>query len=308
MKRIIWFLQITLLYLFSWLLSLVPLGQIRRAGTLVGRLMAFFLGKRQDIAVDNIKQSLPVMGHQPGWQGTYETAEAVASHMFRHLGTSLVETCRLYHGRGDDLFTHVTLVGREHYEQAHAQGKGVIFCTGHCGNWELLALAFHHFLGGSTSVVARRQDNPWLNSMVERMRSRYHNQVIYKVGATRAIIKVLKQNGEVGILADQAVFPDEGALIEVFGRTAWASKAPVVIARKTGAALIPIFIHREGLGHVITMLPPYQLSGDISEEGIIHDTQQLSRYLEQFVAAHPADWYWVHRRWKRAGEPVNAPA
>jgi KDO2-lipid IV(A) lauroyltransferase len=57
------------------------------------------------------------------------------------IGRSLIEVCKLYHGKGDAIIDRIELRGREHFEKAHAKGKGVIFLTGHCGNWELVALA-----------------------------------------------------------------------------------------------------------------------------------------------------------------------
>ncbi|MFH1028427.1 MAG: lipid A biosynthesis acyltransferase, partial [Pseudomonadota bacterium] len=80
--------------------------------------------------------------------------------------------------------------------------------------------------------------------------------------------------------------------------------APAILAHKTAVSLIPVFIHRTGARHVLTIHPEYILCGDRSEAGIQRDIQALSGYLEDFVCAHPADWYWVHRRWKRAGEPA----
>ena len=130
----------------------------------------------------------------------------------------------------------------------------------------------------------------------------YDSRVIYKQGALKGILTALKKGELVGILADQAVFSEDGTLIDVMGRKAWASKAPVVIAQKSGAPLIPIFIHREGERQVITFYPEHRFSGDMSDEGIRTETQALSRYVENFVVAHPTQWYWVHRRWKRAGE------
>lgn len=107
------------------------------------------------------------------------------------------------------------------------------------------------------------------------------------------------------MLADQAVFEGNGVLIEFLGRTAWANKAPAIIAHKTGVPLVPVFIHRAGRRHVLTIHPEYTLCGDLTDAGIQRDIQALSHYLENFVCAHPADWYWVHRRWKRAGESVQ---
>jgi len=193
----------------------------------------------------------------------------------------------------------------ENYRAATAKGKGVILLTGHCGNWELVALAFSSLVNTSMAVVARKQNNPYLHDMVEKMRLQYRNSVIYKQGALREILRTLKKNGNIGLLADQAVFPEDGELIEVLGHMAWASKAPVIIAGKSGAAILPSFIHREGNRHVVTINPEHILSGDMSEEGIRLETQKLSRYVENYVIEHPTQWYWVHRRWKRAGEPAQ---
>jgi len=305
MKRIAWTVQVALFYLFTLAVSTVPGRLTAHAGRLTGLIMFRLLSGRRKIAIENIRQALPFMKRHPAWVCGFDTPEAISRETFVHLGTSLVETCRLYHGKGNSLIDAIEVRGREHYDRARAKHKGIVFVTGHCGNWELIALCFKRLFNETMSVVARKQDNPYLNTMVERMRMHYDNTVIYKQGALKPIISRLKKDGIIGILADQAVFTEEGVLIDVLGRKAWASKAPVVIAQKTGVPLIPAFIHREHDRHVITLSPEFELSGDMSEEGLRKDVQALSRYLEDFVCAHPYDWYWVHRRWKRAGEAVE---
>lgn len=302
MKKLFWSLQAALFYLLTLIAAFLPASFGYRTGTLVGRFIPVLLPKRRAIAVDNIRQSLPFMIRHPLWNYHSNDPEIIAREMFRNLGLSLVEICRLYHGRGEELFRKIDLRGAENYAAAKARGKGVVFLTGHCGNWELQALAFNSLFSGRMSVVARRQNNPYLDRMVEVMRGRYNNSIIYKQGALKGMLSVLKKNGEVGLLADQAVFPDEGVLIDVLGRKAWASKAPAIIAQKTGAAFLPSFIHREGERFVINIGAAHQFGNDYSEEGIRLETQALSRYVEEFVISHPAQWYWVHRRWKRAGE------
>jgi len=303
MKRLLWSVQAALFYLFSLAAAAVSQEAMHPVGKTIGGIMALMLPKRRRIAIDNIRQALPFMKGQPDWTCHLETAEQIARELFRRLGISLFETCRLYHGMGEAILNSVEIRGYENYERARQRHKGVIFVTGHCGNWELLALAFSHKCNEPVTVVARRQNNPYLNTMVECMRLQYNNRVIYKKGALKTMLGVLKEGGIIGILADQAVFPEDGALIDVLGRKAWASKAPVIIGRKTGAALVPTFIHREGTKNIITVHPEYELGSDTSEQGVRHDVQALSRYVENFTIAHPADWYWVHRRWKRAGEP-----
>jgi len=238
----------------------------------------------------------------PEWNCPLKTPEEIARETFIHIGTSLVETCRCYHGKGGDLIDNIRINGWEHFETARARGKGLIFLTGHCGNWELVALAYSRIFKASMSVVARRQNNPHLNRMVEKMRMQYENLVIYKDHAMRSMLSVIRKNGTIGLLVDQAVFPEEGALIPFLGRTAWASKAPVLLARKTGVAVLPSFIHREGDHHVITIFPECTFDGGSSDDDVARDVKIYSECIERFIIAHPTQWYWVHRRWKRAGD------
>jgi Kdo2-lipid IVA lauroyltransferase/acyltransferase len=303
MKQILWAIQTALFYCFTLVAALLPAAAIDRMGALAGRLIPCIVPKRRAIVLANINRALPFMKAHPLWDPRNPGPEAIARETFENLGRSLVEISRLYHFRGKDMVDGIELRGREHIEAARAKGKGILCFSGHCGNWELMALAFGSVFGGG-AVVARRQNNPFLNSMVARMRMRYNSNVIYKQGALRGILTTLKKGQMVGILADQAVFPEEGALIDMLGIKAWASKAPVIIAQKSGAPLIPVFIHREGKRQVITFYPEHVFSGDMSEEGIRKETQALSRYVENFVVAHPTQWYWLHRRWKRAGEAL----
>ncbi|MBK5274999.1 MAG: lysophospholipid acyltransferase family protein [Desulfuromonadales bacterium] len=305
MKRISWAVQASLFYLFTLTLSFIPRGLVTRAGQLTGMGMFILLPKRRSVAVDNIRQALPHMQLSPDWNCPLATPEEIARETFINMGKSLVETCRLYHCKGEDLIDSIEIRGWEHYEAARARGKGLIFLTGHCGNWELVALAYSRIFKASMSVVARRQNNPYLNRMVETMRMHFDNRVIYKDNALRNMISVIRKNGTIGLLVDQAVFPEEGALIPFLGRNAWASKAPVILARKTGVPIMPAFVHREGDRHILTVHPECVFDAGESDESMAANVKHYSEYIERFITTHPTDWYWVHRRWKRTGEAVQ---
>ncbi len=304
MKDIIWRLQAALFSLFTLCVASLPYSQSLRIGRNTGRFLYNVLHSRREIAIDSINQSLPFMQKHPAWTGEFNSAEEIARATFMNLGVSIVEVCRLYHGKGDMLIDSIDVSGQEHFRQARLKEKGLILVSGHCGNWELVSLSFQRLFGENVSAVARHQNNPYLHAVVEKMRMSYGNKIIYNKSALRPILGVIKQNGVIGMLTDQAVFENNGALVEFLGRTAWANRAPAIIAHKTGVPLVPLFSHRSGSRHTITIHPEYVLCGDRSEAGINRDIQALTRYLEDFVCAHPADWYWLHRRWKRAGEPI----
>jgi KDO2-lipid IV(A) lauroyltransferase len=304
-KNVLWIIQTAVFYIFTLLFAFVPDCLVKPIGQFTGKMGAILIRRRRHIAVENIRQAFPFIKKKSHWDKQVDTPEEIADIMFCHLGMSLVETCRLYHGRGQEIIDRIDVRGQEHLETARARGKGVVIVTGHCGNWELAALAMSRKFNSPMSVVARRQKNPWLNSMVEKMRLRYNNLIIYKDNAFRGMLSAIRKNGIVGILVDQAVRPDEGALINFLGRKAWASKAPVLLALKSGAAVLPAFIHREADRHIIDIYPEIEFSRDHLGDGIAAEVQKYSNAIENFVTNYPFDWYWVHRRWKRAGDPIT---
>jgi Kdo2-lipid IVA lauroyltransferase/acyltransferase len=302
MKRISWAIQAALFYLFTLLVAALPRSQSARIGKKTGIFLFNILHRRRSIAIDNISQALPFMKRHPSWSGEFELPEEIALATFKNLGISIVEVCRLYHGKGDELIDSMEVNGLENFQRAKEKGKGVLCVSGHCGNWELISLSFKKHLDENVWAIVRKQNNPYLNSIVEKMRMGYGNKVIYSKDALRPILSVIKNKGVIGMLADQAVFEDNGALIEFLGRTAWANKAPVIIAHKTGVPIVPVSGYLGKDRHVLEFYPEFTLGSDRSEEGVRKDVQALARYLEDFICAHPTEWYWVHRRWKRAGE------
>jgi Kdo2-lipid IVA lauroyltransferase/acyltransferase len=306
LKEIRWYLETALFLVVSFAFALLPLKLALSAGCWLGRLFFLLVSRRRKVAIENIAASLPFLERQPGWSGG--TAAGIARETFENLGRCVAEVCKMYHGRGGALIDSVEFRGIEHYEAAAAKGKGVAFITAHCGNWELLALSFgarYHTL----SVVARRQDNRHLNAVIERVRKGYGNGVIYKSGALRSMFAAFKKQEVVGMLIDQAVHPDEGVLIDFLGRPAWGTKLPALISRKSGAPMIPTFIHREGDRQVVTMSPEFVPSEAADPElRAAQDADGLARYLERYIVEHPAQWYWIHRRWKRAPGPEACQA
>lgn len=302
LKHIRWYLETALFVAVSFAVALLPDRVALSAGRALGRLFFLLIKGRRRVAIENIRASLPFLERQPGWRGG--TAEELARETFENLGCCLVEVCKLYRGKGKSLIDAVEFRGLEHYEAALAKGKGIAFITAHCGNWELQALAFglrHH----PVKVVARRQDNPHLNAMIEKIRSAYGNGIIYKDGALRPIFAALKKQEMVGILVDQAVHPDAGILVDFLGRPAWTLRLPELLARKSGAPLVPGFIHREGTKQIVTVYPEYRMSTlEDQELAAAEDVKGFTRYIEQYVIEHPTQWYWVHKRWKNAPAPA----
>jgi KDO2-lipid IV(A) lauroyltransferase len=294
MKKAARLLEAGLFIVLSVPLAILPLRWSMKAGEVLGLLLFYLWGSRRRIALENLRSTAAT-----GSISLSDTVETVIRDDFRNLGKSFVEVIRIYYGFGGKVLGSVDMEGAENFREAQSKGKGILFLTGHCGNWELLALVAGMRLS-HLAVVARPMNNPYLNSLLEKVRRRYGNSVIYKKGALKSIVRTFKGNGCVGILMDQAVVPDEGYVIDFLGRGAWTTKMPALIARKTGASALPAFIHRTDKGHTIKIYPELELShnGD-TEEALREDTMRFSGFVEDYIREHPAEWLWIHRRWKR---------
>jgi KDO2-lipid IV(A) lauroyltransferase len=192
--------------------------------------------------------------------------------------------------------------GFEHYEEAKRRGKGVLFATGHLGNWELSAYA-HALMTEPMHIVVRPLDNPYLDAFVMQRRTASGNRVIGKKDLLRGVLKALQANEAVGILIDQNTSLDDGVFVDFFGVKASANAGFVKLAHRTGAAVIPGFaLWDRPLGRYrLKFYPIVEMTGEVAT-----DTQRLHSILEAVIREHPGQWLWIHRRWKTRppGEPA----
>jgi len=298
MKKFLWGVQAVGVIVLSFPFALLPV----KSGELLGLLMFSLWKSRRAIAIDNLRRCMAL-----GAVSLSQSPEEVIRENFRNLGRSFIEVVKIYYGMGRTILEKTVIKGMEHFEKARAKGKGVFLITGHCGNWELLAILASYRVA-PLSVVVRPLNNPYLNRFLMKARSRFGNRLLDKRGALRAILGTLKDGGFVGILMDQAVLPDEGYVIDFLGRGAWTSKMPALLARKTGAPAVAAFIRRTDSGHEITVHPEVILSSNSNQdEAVKEDTKRFSRFIEDYIRENPSQWLWMHRRWKRVPPEARVP-
>ncbi|RII27074.1 MAG: lipid A biosynthesis acyltransferase [Geobacter sp.] len=297
-KQLKWRVGVVVFIMFSLPVVLLPRRVAVKLGELVG-ILVFQLFRRERLrSIENIQGSLSYFERNGGLDPAYGSPYEIARRTFAHFGKSVVEVLKLYYGFGREIIDSVEIRGLEHYRKASERNKGIIFVTGHCGNWELMALTFGARYA-PVSVVAKHQGNQFFDSAIDKLRSNFRNGVIYTDGAARKVFYELRQKSIVGILLDKVVKPEEGAMVDFLGRLAWTPTLPAIIAAKTGVPLVPIFIHREGDGHVITISPILDLSGDdTSDMDSVAITQELTGHIENYIRTHPDEWMWMYKRWK----------
>ena len=260
-------------------------------GTALGRAAYWILPGRRRVALDNLTLVY-------GDALSPADRAALARRCFEHLGVTVVECCLLFFGPAERLLGRVRGRGTEHIGEALAKGRGILFLTGHFGNWELLA-ATHGLAGFGLSVVVRPLDNPYLDAVIARARERSGLRAISKREAVQGVRAALARGQCIGILLDQDAGRD-GVFVPFLGHAASTSRALAILALKTRAPVLPAFIHRlpDG-GHELVLEPeiPLVLTGDLDHD-ILMNTARYSEAIERQVRDHPEQWFWVHRRWK----------
>jgi len=191
--------------------------------------------------------------------------------------------------------------GEDRARQAYAHGKGVLFFTGHFGFWELQAMV-HAVRVQPVGVLARALDNPALNGLLEDIRQRTGNTVIYRKGTIRHVMRMLQTGHGVAVLIDQHIQPRDAVYVDFFDRPAATTSAVAALALRTGAPVMPVFALPLGGGRFRMIYehpvpPPHAGSPD----GIRDFTQRCTDVLEMYVRKHPHLWLWMHRRWREDG-------
>lgn len=227
--------------------------------------------------------------------------DPIIDQVFASLGRLLYYFSRFPSRNKVNIGQWIEYEGFEHYQQAKARGKGVLFATAHLGNWELSAFA-HALMTEPMHVVVRPLDNPILDAIVRQQRSRSGNHILDKKDFLRRILQALANNEPVGILIDQNTLPEQGTFVPFFGTLACTGTTFAKLAHKTGAAVIPGYAlwDETKKKHILHFDPVFEMTGDL-----IADTAALTKHFEEVIRRHPNQWLWIHRRWKTRppGEP-----
>lgn len=226
---------------------------------------------------------------------------SIAKKHFQNLGMMAVEFFRLPHMDVKEFQEKVKIEGLEICKKAFDNKKGVLLLLSHFGNWELMGL-MSKLLGTSIAVVARpMKKNKNVNRLVGEIRKGTGLEVIPTEKASRKVMRVLSENRMAGILIDQRAKRSEGVSIDFFGKKAPSTPALAVLAMRTGAPVVPVFMVRNGSRrHLLLIQNPLHLAntGNIKKD-VETNTQLMNRTLESMIRQYPEQWFWVHRRWER---------
>jgi KDO2-lipid IV(A) lauroyltransferase len=205
-------------------------------------------------------------------------------------------------------------VGLSHLRAAEAERRGIIFLTGHLGGWEVLSFGWSA-LEYPINFIVRPLDNPRVEELIERIRTRFGNTAISKRSAARQALRVLRAGGTLGILADLNTQAKEGVFVPFFGHLACTTTGAALLALRADAVVIPTCAvwDKQRRRYYFHGEPPVELvrTGD-EQRDIEINTANFTAAIERMIRAYPDQWLWIHKRWhtRPAGElsPYRRPA
>jgi KDO2-lipid IV(A) lauroyltransferase len=292
-------LQYAVAWVFVKTLGVLPRALARSLAAALALVLLFLRPKLRKTAEFNLKLAFP--------EWTEARRKTLMKKMTRNLGWMAAEFAQFPKYTKENIESAVILDGHENFLAGQSRGKGVLYLTGHIGAWELSSFA-HALYGFPLHFMARPLDNVLLDALVNQYRGLSGNKPIFKNESARQVLRVLKEAGTVGILADQNTMPEEGVWVDFFGTPACTTTGIARVALHTDGAVVPGYAYwDENLRkYRLRFEPPVQLvrTGD-TERDILENTQRFAKVIEQIIREHPEQWVWIHARWKNRpkGEP-----
>lgn len=229
-----------------------------------------------------------------------EEIQKLIRQCFDNVGSGLMDLAyyAVHPQRVHDRF----VIENQHYlDEALAQGKGVVLVTAHFGNFPLMLLELSQH-GYKVNVILRRARNAKTAEGILGLMNQVNVKTIYSTPpreSVRQSLQVLRDNETLCVLMDQNFGAGSGVFVDFFGHKAATATGPVVLAERTGAVLLPVFNFREGDKYRLIFEPPVPLEyRDNHQEMLVVNVSRLTRLIESYIRRYPAEWGWMHRRWK----------
>lgn len=293
-----------------WLLQSLPLGWVVRLGRAGGTVAWWLDARHRRIALENLRQAF-------GNELSEDRIRALARENLRRLGENYVSAVKTAGMSAEALRPHLEIVGLENLagaqphpqphpqSQSQSQGQGGrsnrIVAIGHFGNFELYARVAERGSGYRSATTYRGLPQPALNAMLQKVRGQSGCLFFERRQEGQALREAMGGQGLLlGLLADQHA-GDHGLRLPFLGRECSTSAAPAVFARRYRCPLHVAICFRVRPGgwriEISEALPLWDGGRPLGVEEIM---REVNRRFETAIRRDPANWFWVHRRWKPA--------
>ena len=287
-KKIQHYIEYISLKILVSFLHLFSMNTAKKIGFFLADIAFVFVPIRKKHIIDSLTKSFPLKSEQE--------IKKIAKDVYKQFVCTVVEIIFVSKMSDEQIKDAVCFQNIYLIEQALKKGKGGVIMSAHFGNWEMLALSFAKRY--PLSVIVAKQENPYFDKIINGIRSTRGYKTIYKEFAPLGVLKALKRNEFVAILADQHAGV-QGVYTPFFYREVSTPKGPAVFALRAKCPLYTGFCARQPNGRYVVTFEEIILpdTGD-DEKNIEIIMTEYNRILQRHVEENPSFWFWFHRRWK----------
>lgn len=272
----------------------LPQAAIRPTGYVLGQLAALVAGRDRRRARRQLAQAMPEL--------SAAAQRRTVRRMFVHLARAALEVAHLPALLREPARLGMGTAQRRVFDEALAEGRGVVAVTGHLGNWELLAQLVAA-AGYPVTTIAKPLYDPRLTHWVHRQRTAFGLGIIWRgaQSAAKDMLRVFRNRGILALLIDQDTRV-EGTFVPFFGRPAYTPTAAASLALRFRAPVVMAWSERRGTGYAMHCERLHYVPTGDTDADVMALTAAMTAKLESAIRAAPDQWVWMHQRWKR--QPV----
>jgi len=268
-----------------------------RWGRALGWLAARLMRTRAHIVRTNLRLCFPELDAR--------AREALLRRHFHLLAQSLVDRGLCWFGARERILQTVQIDGLQHLETLLAQRRRILMLAPHFIGLDASGTRLSLFLQELATLYTRQRD-PDVDRLVREGRGRFHTvYLISRHDGVRGLIRHLRAGVPTYYLPDMDFGAKSAIFAPFFGVPAATLLTTAQIARKQNAAVVPIISRLDlntGRYHVQVLPALQDFPGQADD---IEATVRMNHSIESWIRSDPAQYYWVHRRFKTrpAGEP-----
>jgi lipopolysaccharide heptosyltransferase II len=273
--------------LLSAAICLLPIAGVFRLGWALGTIAYFVAWPYRRLVLHNLRIAFKTE------KSPAELRELARRH-FATLGANLFSSLKLPHLSREEILSVVTIEGIETLQAGNAVRSGFVMVINHIGSWEMFAQLSPIVFGCPVGTIFQALSNRHIDAEVRRDRARLGLRLFERKEGFIHACQFMREGGAVGVLVDQHA-GDAGQWSPFFGRLASTSALAATLALRTGAWLVPAAVYTVGVARWrCSILPAIKPLGQTAEQ----ITVRINQILERQIREQPADWFWVHNRWK----------
>ena len=281
----------------------VPVRVLARLGRGLGALGWVVLRRHRRVALENLTAVF-------GGEKTAAEIHALAYENFLRLGETYLCSIRTAAMSPAEINAVVKFTGFENIPEKTAPSSNLIFATGHFGNFELCGRVQRFLPGMQLATTYRALQPAALDQLLQELRAHAGTRLFERTRDAHALRQCLAKGGiALGLLADQHA-GIKGLWVPFFGRPCSSGGSLVVLAQRYHSPIGSVLCFRTGLGQWQVefgpVIPTRNPDGSLRPPATVM-TEVNARY-EAAIRRDPANWFWVHRRWKPPTEQQLARA